>query len=99
MIIGIALSMVCVGALIVVWVRLAGIEVSGGLTEGLDFIISGALAIRFQILLSLAILVVGVGAGMFLYEIRHRKLLKEFGAAIFVIIALASGFYAIQFIT
>jgi hypothetical protein len=47
----------------------------------------------------LAILVVGVGAGMFLYEIRHRKLLKEFGAAIFVIVALASGFYAIQFIT
>jgi len=83
-------------AVIMVWARLAGIEVSGGLTEGLDFIISGALAIRFHFLLSLAFLVVGVGAGMFLYEIRHYKLLKEFGAAIFVIVALASGFYAIQ---
>lgn len=98
MIVGIVLLMVCIAAIIVVWVRLAGIEVSGGLTEGLEYIMSGALAIRFQILLSLAILVVGVGAGMFLYEIHHRKLLKEFGAATFVIVALASGFYAIQFL-
>jgi hypothetical protein len=82
----------------VVWARLAGIEVSGGLTEGLDFIMSGALAIRFHFLLSLTFLVVGVGAGMLLYEIRHCKLLKEFGAAIFGIVALSSGFYAIQYL-
>lgn len=98
MIVGIILLLVCIAAIIVVWARLAGMEVSGGLTEGLEFIISGALTIRFQILLSLAILVAGVGAGMFLYKIRHSKLLKDFGAAIFIIVALASGFYAIQFL-
>ena len=98
MIIGIVLLLVCIVAIIVVWARLAGIEVSGGLTEGLDFVMRGALAIRFHFLLSLAFLVVGVGAGILLYEIRHCKLLKEFGSTIFVIAALASGFYAIQYL-
>ncbi len=96
MIIGIVLLLVCTGALILVWVRLAGIEVSGGLAEGLDFIMRGVLTIRVQILLSLTILVVGVGAGILLYEIRNFRLIKEFGAAICVIIALASGFFAIE---
>ena len=98
MIVGIALLLVCTVSLIVVWARLAGIEVSGGLAEGLDFIMSGALTIRFQILLSLAILVAGVGAGILLYEIRNFRLIKEFGAAICVVVALASGFFAIQFL-
>lgn len=98
MIIGIVLLLVCTGALILVWARLAGIEVSGGFSEGLGFIISGAMAIRFQILLSLAILVAGVGAGILLYEIRNFRLIKEFGAAICVVVALASGFFAVQFL-
>jgi hypothetical protein len=98
MIIGIVLLLVCTGALILVWVRLAGIEVSGGLAEGLDFIMRGVLTIRFQILLSLVILVVGVGAGILLYEIRNFRLIKEFGAATCVVVALASGFFAIEFL-
>ena len=98
MIIGIALLLVCTGSLIVVWARLAGIEVSGGLAEGLDFIISGAMAIRFHFALSLAFLVAGVGVGILLHEIRNFRLMKEFGAAICVVTALASGFFAIQFL-
>jgi hypothetical protein len=98
MIIGIALLLVCTGSLIVVWANLAGIEVSGGLAEGLDFIVSGALAIRFHFSLSLAFLVASVGVGILLYEIRNFRLIKEFGAAICVVVALASGFFAIQFL-
>jgi hypothetical protein len=98
MIIGMALLLVCTGSLIVVWANLAGIEVSGGLAEGLDFIVSGALAIRFHFSLSLAFLVASVGVGILLYEIRNFRLIKEFGAAICVVVALASGFFAIQFL-
>jgi hypothetical protein len=98
MIVGVALLLVCTGSLIVVWANLASIEVSGGLAEGLDYIISGILTIRFQILLSLAILVAGVGVGILLYEIRNFRLIRQSGAAICVVIALASGFFAIQFL-
>ncbi len=98
MIIGIALIVVCTGALILVWARLAGIEISGGFPEGLGFIISGAMAIRFHFALSLAFLVAGVAVGILLYEIRNFRLIKEFGAAICVVVALASGFFAVQFL-
>lgn len=98
MIIGIALLLICTASSIVVWANLAGIEVSGGLAEGLGFILNGALAIRFHFSISLAFLVASVGVGILLYEMRNFRLMKQFGAAICVVVALASGFFAVQYL-
>jgi len=94
---GIILLLVCIGAIIVVWAGLGGVEVSGSLSAGLICIIIGALSIRDYLWISLAFLV--VGAIIFLSAIRSRKALKEFSAAICVAIALVSGFYAIHFLS
>lgn len=95
---GVILLVVCIGAIIVIWAGLGGIEVRGGLAAGVICIIIGALAIRSHFWIRLAFLVLVVGAGIFLYAIRRRTALKEFGFAICVAIALASGLYAIHFL-
>lgn len=94
--VGIILLLVCIGTIIVVWVGLGGIEVSGSLAAGLIGITIGAFAIDDHFWPSLAFIL--VGAVIFLYAIRSPRALKEFSAAICVAIALASGFYAIHYL-
>jgi len=93
---GIILLLVCIGAIIVVWVGLGGISVSGSLAAGLICVTIGAFSIRNHLWLSLAFIV--VGAVISLYAIRSPREMKELSAAICVAIALASGFYAIYHI-
>ena len=93
---GIVLLLVCLGAIVVVWVGLGGIEVSGRLAAALIGITIGALAIGDHFWLSLAFIV--VGAVIFLYAMRGGRALKQFSAAICVAIALVSGFYAIHYL-
>jgi hypothetical protein len=95
--VGLILLLVCIGAIIVVWWGLGGIEVSGSLAAGLICVTIGASAIRDHFWPSLAFIV--VGAVIFLYAIRSSKALKEFSTAICVGIALVSGFYAINYLT
>ena len=94
--VGIILLLVCIGAIIVVWVGLGGIAVSGTLAAGLICITIGAFAIRNHFWLSLAFIV--VGAVILLYAIRSPRALREFSTAICAAIALVSGFYAIHYI-
>ena len=93
---GIILLLVCIGAIIVVWVGLGGISVRGSLAAGLICVTIGAFSIRNHLWLSLAFIVVGTVIS--LHAIRSPKEMKELSAAICVAIALASGFYAIYHI-
>ncbi len=93
---GIILLLVCIGAIIIVWVGLGGIAVSGSLAAGLICITIGAFAMRTHFWFSLAFIL--VGAVIFLYAIRSPRALKEFSTAICVAIALVSGFYAIHYL-
>ena len=95
--IGLILLLVCIGAIIVVWWGLGGIEVSGGLAAGLICITIGASAIRDHFWPSVVFIV--VGALIFVYTIRSPKALKEFSTAVCVALALISGFYAIDYLT
>ena len=93
---GIILLLVCIGAIIIVWVGLGGISVSGNLAAGLICVTIGAFSIPNHLWLSLAFIV--VGAVISLHAIRSPREMKELSAAICVAIALASGFYAIYHI-
>ena len=103
MTVGIILLLVCIGALIIVWVGLNGIQLSGQLAAGLICVLIGAVAIKaapavntVHFWVSLAFII--VGAIISLMAIRRRQALKEFSAAICVAIALVCGFYAIYYL-
>lgn len=103
MTIGIILMLVCLGSLLIVWVGLGGMSLSGPLAAGLICILIGALAIKgasgttAYFWLSVGFIV--AGAVISIAAIRKQKAMKELSAAVCVAIAVISGFYAVQYLT
>ncbi len=103
MTIGIILLLVCLGSLLIVWVGLGGVELSGALATGLICVLIGALAIKgasgdtAYFWLSLGFIIAGVVISVI--AVRKQKALKNLSAAVCVAIAVITGFYAIQYLT
>jgi len=103
MTIGIILLLVCMGSLLVIWVGLGGVQLSGALAAGLICVLIGALAIEnapgntLYFWLSLAFIIAGVIISVL--TIRKHKAMKDLSAAVCVAIAVITGFYAIQYLT
>jgi hypothetical protein len=103
MTIGIILLLVCLGSLLIVWVGLGGVQLSGALSAGLICVLIGALAIKgasgdtAYFWLSLGFIIAGVVISVI--AVRKQKALKNFSAAVCVAIAVITGFYAIQYLT
>lgn len=102
MTIGIILLLVCLGSLLILWVGLGGVQLSGALAAGLICVLIGALAIKnapvktVYFWLSLGFIIAGVVISVI--AVRKQKTLKDLSTAVCVAIAILTGVYAIQYL-